>query len=166
MVEYLFKMALMQKERGDSMEKIRMMNWLVEIDVNQTRAFYRKDIEICNCLDCENYRQAWKQEDTSVIEIFKTLGIDPTKPRHLSCFGEEQDGLHFYSGNYHIIGKLIEGKYCTDSDWNDPYTIKVKNFTFGFHKKVMCIPEDFPEPVLQLEFENRIPWLLKEEPEN
>lgn len=148
------------------MEKIRLMNWLVEVDVNKTNAFYQKDIGICDCLDCENYRQAWKQEDASVIEIFATLGIDPAKPSHLSGFGEEQDGLRLYHGSYHVIGKLIEGKHCTDSDWDDPYTIKIKNFTFGFHKEVTFIPDDFPQPVLQLEFENRIPWVLEVEPED
>ena len=148
------------------MKQIRLMNWIINADVNMTKDFYSKDIELCNCLYCENYMEACNHVDSSVMEIFAMLGINPSKPSHLSEFGEMQDGLRLYHGSYHIIGKLIEGKYCTDSDWNNANTAGIKNFTFGFNKDLTFVHDDFPHPVLQLEFEARIPWVLNEKPED
>ncbi|MFK4998439.1 hypothetical protein ACI2OX_17275 [Bacillus sp. N9] len=73
-------------------------------------------------------------------------------------------GLRLYIGSYHIVGKLVEGEYCTNSEWNDTNTAKNKNFLFGFEKDIMFLHNDFPHPALQLDFEARIPWVLNEKP--
>lgn len=44
--------------------------------------------------------------DSTIVKVFASLGIDPAKPRHLSEFGEIEDGLRLYIGNYYIAGKL------------------------------------------------------------
>ncbi|WP_183041179.1 hypothetical protein [Salipaludibacillus neizhouensis] len=67
---------------------INLMKWMVEVDINKTKNFYSKDIEFCDCLYCENYMEASKHVDSSVLEIFVALGIAPSKPSHLSEFGE------------------------------------------------------------------------------
>lgn len=143
-----------------------MMNWLLEVDVDKTKGFYGKDIELCNCLYCENYMEACKHLDSPIIEVFTTLGVNPSKPSHLSEFGEMEDGLRLYHGSYHVVGKLVEGLYSTSSEWNDVNTAEVGKFTFAFEKDLMFVHDDFPYPVLQLEFEARIPWVLNEKPED
>ncbi|OLS33358.1 hypothetical protein [Bacillus sp. MRMR6] len=147
------------------MDQIRWMNWVVEVDVEQTKDFYTKDMERCHCLYCENYMEASKLLDSSLVKLFFTLGINPSKPSHLSEFGERRDGLRLYVGSYHIVGKLVKGELCTDSEWNDATTAKLDNFTFAFGKDVMFLHDEFPHPVLQLEFEARLPWVLNEKPE-
>lgn len=147
------------------MKQIRLMNWLLEVDVNKTKEFYCKNIELCNCLYCENYMEACKHIDSSVMKVFTTLGINPSKPSHLSEFGEMKDGLRLYIGNYHIVGKLVEGEYCTDADWNDTNTARIENFTLGFGKELMFVHDELLRPALQLEFEARIPWVLDEREE-
>ena len=148
------------------MEQISLMNWLLEVDVEKTKDFYSKDIELCDCLYCQNYMEACNHIDNSVMEIFATFGINSSKPSHLSFFDEMEDGMRLYHMNYHIVGKLVEGAYCTDSEWNKSNTAEIENFTFGFNKDLIFVHDDFPNPVLQLEIEARIPWVLSEKPED
>lgn len=148
------------------MNEIRLVKWLLEVDVEKTREFYKNEIAFCTCLYCENYMEACKYLDLSVMEVFTTLGITPSKPSHLSEFGEMEDGLRSYSGSYHVVGKLIEGEYCTDAEWNDANTAQIGNFTFGFDQNLSFVQNDFPLPVLQVSFEVLIPWLLNENPED
>lgn len=146
------------------MKQIKLMKWLLEVDVDKTRGFYNKDIELCDCLSCENYMEASKQIVSPVLDVFSMLGITPSKPSHLSEYGEMEDGLRLYIGSYHIVGKLVEGEYCTGSEWDETNTAKIQNFTFGFEKELMFVYDEFPRPVLQLEFEALIPWVLNEKP--
>lgn len=59
---------------------------------------------------------------------------------HLSEVGETENGLRLYIDYNDIVGKIIEGEYGTDSDWNNPNTIEVENFIFGFDKHLMFCP--------------------------
>ena len=146
------------------MKQLRVKKWLLEIDVVKTREFYHKDIELCDCLSCENYMEATKHINTQVLEIFTMLGITPSKPSRLSEYGEMEDGLRLYIGRYHIVGKLVEGEYCTDSEWDETNTARIQNFTFGFNKELMFAPNELRGPVLQVDFEANIPWVLNEKP--
>jgi len=142
------------------MEKIEFMDWLLEVDVDKTKEFYNKEFELCDCLYCENYRKACKYLSLSVKELFAMLGIHPSKPSHLSEFGEMADGMRIYGGCYHLVGKIVEGEYCTSSTWNDANTAEIGNFTIGFEKDLMFVHDDFPHPVLQIGFEAKMPWVL------
>ncbi|GGA74807.1 hypothetical protein [Ornithinibacillus halotolerans] len=148
------------------MKLIRLLNWSLEVDVGKTKEFYEKDIELCKCLYCKNYMEAVKYIDPSIIEVFTALGINPSKPSHLSEFGEMENGLRLYIGSYHLVGNLIEGEYCTDSDWTDTNTSIIGNFTFGLGKELVFVHDELPRPVLQLDFEARIYWVLNEKPED
>ncbi|AJD89590.1 hypothetical protein JMA_02730 [Jeotgalibacillus malaysiensis] len=147
------------------MNEIQLKNWSIALDLAQTKTFYRKQTHWCSCLDCENYREATKYIDSSIAKIFTALGIDLSKPSHLSEFGEMEDGTHLYMGCYHLTGQLTAGPHCSDEDWHDGNTVKVQNFTFGFSTEVTFAHEDLSEPVLQLNFEAQVPWVLEEKPE-
>lgn len=146
------------------MKRIRLLNWSLEVDVGKTKEFYEKDIELCHCLYCENYIQAIKSIDPLIKELLTMLGINPSKPSHLSEFGEMENGLRLYTGSYHIVGILIEGKHCTDSEWDETNTARIGNFTLGFKKEAMFVHDELPRPVLQLDFETQIPWVLNQKP--
>jgi hypothetical protein len=147
-------------------KQIHLMKWLLEVGLQQTEEFYRKEIEMCHCLYCDNYMEACKQMDSSIMEVFTTLGITPSKPSHLSEFGEIEDGSRLYIGSYYLVGKLVEGEYCRDSEWNETTTASIGNFTFGFEKELLFVPDELKPPVLQLDFEARMPWVLNEKPED
>ncbi|GEN89800.1 hypothetical protein MKY30_08150 [Oceanobacillus sp. FSL W8-0428] len=80
------------------MKQIRLMKWLLEVDLYKTEKFYTKDIEICDCLYCRNFIEASKHFNPAIIEVFTGLGINLSKPSHLSEFGEQEDGLRLILG--------------------------------------------------------------------
>lgn len=73
--------------------------------------------------------------------------------------------MHKYIGSYHLVGKLLEGNATTSDNWNETNTIKIEKFTFAFTNELEFLPEDFPVPALQLDFEVDIPWVLEEQPD-
>ncbi|MNO09005.1 hypothetical protein D3C81_2319480 [compost metagenome] len=68
------------------------------------------------------------------------------------------------------MGELISGPDCwvetseeiSHLDTNN--MIEINGFKFGFTHGVISLPDGFPKPTLQLEFEGAIPWVLKEMP--
>lgn len=148
------------------LQQIRIANWLLEVDVEKTREFFNEGTEVCNCLYCNNFVEACKQLDTSVASIFNRIGINPAIPGHLSDYPTMDDGIRKYIGNYHIVGRLLEGELCSTSNWNDTNTVQIKNFTLRLSKDLEFVPKGFPNPVLQLEFDANIPWVLDEKPDD
>jgi hypothetical protein len=77
-----------------------------------------------------NYMETCRYLASPALEIFQIFGINPLKPIRLSEVGETQRGLRLYIS----LGKIIEGGYGMDSDWDNPNTIEVENVTFDLIK--------------------------------
>lgn len=146
-------------------QQIKIANWLLEVDVEKTKAYYEKGIEVCDCLYCNNFVEVTKELDAGVLELFHRLGINPAMPAELSEFLTTNREMHKYIGSYHLVGKLLEGNATTSDNWNETNTIKIEKFTFAFTNELEFLPEDFPVPALQLDFEVDIPWVLEEQPD-
>lgn len=147
------------------MKQVKILNWVLKIDQARTMNYYQKTSPYCPCLYCKNFSAASKQLDTRITGIFNALGVDAAKPNHLSEFGEVGDGVRLYEGSYPFIGELIEGLSARNSEWSTINTATIENFTFAFNHELSFIDEEMPKPILQLDFEARIPWVLSEEPE-
>jgi hypothetical protein len=147
------------------LQQIRIANWLLEVDIDETREFYNKGIEVCSCLYCNNFEEACKHLDSSVATVFRRLGINPAKPGHLSDYPTMEDGIRNYIGSYHLVGRVLEGELCIMSNWKDTKTVQIKNFTVGFSEDLEFVPKGFTNPVLQLDFEASIPWVLDDKPD-
>lgn len=141
--------------------QLKIANWLLELDSNQTQKFYAKGVDICNCAYCSNFTASAGRMSSKFIALLAALGIDPKMPAELSEFPSNEEGLHTYLGFYHFTGTIIEGELTTSSTWKESNTLKLDNFTIGFSTELMFVPEDFPAPVLQLEFEVDLPWVLE-----
>lgn len=144
------------------LQQIRIATWLLEVDIDKTREFYNKGINVCSCLDCKNFVVACKHLNPSIANLFNELGINPAMPAHLSQFPTEDTLEKLYIGIYHLIGKVLEGELSTSSNWNETNTIEIKNFIIGFSDDLEFVPGGFPNPVLQIDFEAKIPWVLDE----
>ncbi|PLS17011.1 hypothetical protein CVD28_14340 [Bacillus sp. M6-12] len=142
------------------LETIKIENWLIEVNVDKTLEFYRKDLNICSCLGCNNFVEACKYIKTPVLDVFRKLGINPAKPAHLSEFPTMEDGVRQYIGSYHFVGRVFEGEMSTLSNSNETNTFEIENFAFGFSVDLEFVPEDFPSPVVQLDFDAYIDWVL------
>lgn len=154
------------------MRQIKIMNWILEVDVERTREFYQGYHQIthgCDCLFCKNFVAAVEQLPHEVLEFFHSLGIDPTKEGEVSEFCENADGTHLYSCFYHIVGQLISGPDCwTKTDEEISHLtgnfLEISGFTFGFTYCISLLPDDFPRPAVQLEVQGNVPWVLEMNP--
>lgn len=140
------------------MERLVIGPWTLEIDRKKTAEFYQQHHLItddCSCHYCANYSLACENFSQEVLDMFKRLAIDPKKEGEVFTADEKEDGTLLYSGFYHVIGRIVHGP--------DGEMALVDGLPITFSKETDLVPEGFPEPVLQWDFEMDVPWLLDEE---
>lgn len=79
------------------MRQINIGDWVLEIDFEGTKAFYHTYHQItedCACIFCKNYVAAVELLPQTVLDFFRSLGIDPTKEGEVSEYCENEDGTH------------------------------------------------------------------------
>ena len=145
-------------------QQIRIYDWLLEIDAEQSRKLSERESEECTCLYCRNFYEASGHLSPSVSDFLAKLGINPAQPHHLSDFPAENQRNRIYIGNYRLVGRVLKGELCTNSEWKASNTLQVNNFRFGFSQESQLETRVYDVPVLHLEFEASIPWMLDEEP--
>lgn len=161
---------------------IQLADYILDVDVERTRTYYeRPDVpttsEGCTCWGCRNFDKAIVTAPATVTDFLHSLGIDPRKPLEVfSVKGErEPDGTVWYNGWYHVCGKVIKnsdnvqvhvddkGREIVTYDWAKAYTPDAE-----YPFEIMPMPQtdllhkDFPTPAIQLEFDTRLPYVLKE----
>jgi hypothetical protein len=144
--------------------KIQLNDWILEVDVERTSKFYNdiNDEIQCDCLDCQNYRM-YLTKNEGVWSFFQKLGVNTFKDGDYTSYGVHENGRLVYQGVYHIVGVIVSGPTVVTDKWSTTNLIKVEDFNIGFSNELRCVHADFPEPIIQLEFEANIPWLLEKE---
>ncbi|PRP50648.1 hypothetical protein C7B63_09480 [Bacillus halotolerans] len=136
-------------------QTMRIGDWVIEADVEETRRQYAKDIEdMCGCLLCENDREVMKTLQREKAQMFEEFGLQPSVCTDINEFGQEGD-RHLYVASYFIVGRIIEGKKEWDPDRN-------WYISFEVPRDDHFIPEGFPKPVLQLDCVTLLPWIMEE----
>ena len=154
--------------------QFRFANYLLEIDADKTRNFYQSAERItegCTCPGCRNFEKAVDSFPEEVKHFFKEIGIAPEKAAEVFANCPEDNGRKiFYGGFYHICGKVLNG----DSPWipegenayhwasGNTYQI-AEGYKVGFENGGALIEDNFPEPVMQMEIEFHVPWVLEED---
>lgn len=156
------------------MDRLKLGQWLIEFDRAATMDFYSKHhliTEDCSCSSCRNYVKACEDFPVEVLKFFDSLGIIPAKEAEVYQCCQNEDGTYQYGGFYHVVGRLIEGSDCwipvDDSGgemMDSSHEFKIDGFFFGFTYRKALVPKGFPEPVLQMEFQAKIPWIIEDEP--
>lgn len=154
-----------------TVKELRFSNWIVQVDIERTREFYEKFYEItegCECIHCKNYVEACDSYCDEVKQFFNELGIIPTKEAEVYQLYEIERGKHLYGGFYHLVGRILEGKDCWQPVFENTRTQDLVNLTddfkYGFSNDNALVDEIFPKPIIQLEFEAIIPWVLDKNP--
>ncbi|MFZ7824288.1 MULTISPECIES: hypothetical protein [Priestia] len=145
-------------------QTIKINNWILEIDVEETQKQYLKKWDLCDCLYCLNFYEAMKSRPKIELQFFYQLGINPSQCNHLSHFDPQENGLHFYIGCYHLVGKVSHQTPLEIINSDDAIEIS-NNLHIGFSNDLEFVPGGFTRPVLQLNFEIEVPWVLAEEPD-
>ncbi len=149
--------------------------FVLDADPGRTRAYYETDPGIgCECAGCRNYKRAVAELPAAVRDFFSALGIDPAKPAEVYVNCTNADRTLWYGGFYHLCGTLIQGQggwHVIASDetgrtsaWDRESCWPVdERFHVAFTKDIALLEPGFPQPVLQLEIDASLPWLLEEE---
>ena len=149
----------------------RFGNYTLDVDVERTRAFYaRGDVKTtsqqCTCAGCQNYDKAILKMPAAVTDFLESLGLDPRKPAEAFDVmgGLAEDGKVLYNGFYHLCGVRLQGedawvktaKDMKHLDGDRMYAVD-GDFKVSFEEEVCLLHEAFPTPVLQMEFDARLP---------
>ena len=142
----------------------------LDIDVDRTRQFYQnEDYEFCTCAGCRNFAKAYPFLPDAVQGFFRQLGVDIGKPAEITAYVSRDGNMTFYDGFYHICGSILDGREPfiqideRHFQLDERMTIKLTPDHFiYFTSKCGLVEKDFPTPVIQLEIQGNIPWVLNE----
>lgn len=148
-------------------------NYTVDVDVDKTKKIYNKLPLItqgCDCDGCRNFEKATEVLPESVRAFFDDLGVDLKKVVECYVNCKNEDGTLLYGGFCHVCGTLIQGKSAwvniskTHSYYNTDFTYLLdKNFHISFQEECLMVEEQFEAPILQIELDANIPWVLDKE---
>ena len=147
-------------------EQMRVLDWMLEVDKDATRTAYDRLPIItctCTCTYCRNYLAAVPLLPKDLLAVCNSLAINPTKAAEVWEV-TDADGTHLYGGWYHLVGKIVTSKNGGLLQIGATRLLS-NHFTVTFTNQVAMVPEDFPTPVLQMEFTGKVPWVLEEPPE-
>jgi len=156
------------------MEEIQFDRWQLACDPQATRAAYAlTEIDTSIDSDWDSGRNWAKARDQGlvypeeVIALFAQLGIDYQREAELYRLARLDSGLHEYGGWFHFVGSIRSGRDAlipvSPTAWH--YDLKQISTTFalGFTARVDLVKPSFKgHPLVQLEFDAKIPWLLGE----
>ena len=135
------------------------------VDVEATRAYYashNEDWITCQCDVCRNFAQAVGTLPQAVRDFFQALGLDVEKPGELMYYQGTPTTLSG-GGWYHLVGRILEGdtmpgaKEVFPAGW---YELS-DGFSVAFKSQCDLLPDDFPRPCFQMEFNHQMPWVLE-----
>ena len=142
----------------------------LDIDLDRTRQFYKnKDWEFCTCAGCRNFVKAYPLITEVVQQFFEQFGIDIGKPAEITAYNSNDGNMTFYDGFYHICGTVLAGKNpfrqidARAYQLDEQYALKLTDdFSVFFTERCALVDKDFPRPVIQMEIQCNIPWVLDE----
>jgi hypothetical protein len=143
--------------------------WLIEHDPDATRrCFAQLPVGTgCTCNQCRNFEAAaGRTFPAAFLALAEDLGLDPTKPTELCHWCQEPPGLYLTGGWFHLVGSILSGEdvmHWVDGTGVFRFEELVPGLEFGFTARLALVPGVFAGlPVVQLEFQTRVPWVLAE----
>ena len=142
----------------------------LDIDVERTRHFYaNEDYAFCTCAGCRNFAKAYHLLPEAVQQFFRKFGIDIGKPAEMTAYVSHDGNLTFYDGSYPICGSILNSPKLWSqidekrSQLDEHAAIQLTSDHFAYFTGTCGLVEDnFPLPVIQLEIQGLIPWVLEE----
>lgn len=143
----------------------------IDVDVEKTRKFYSGAELIskgCQCDGCLNFERAVDRLPQKTRDFFSSLGVDMKRICECWVYCAKDKNTLSYGGLCHICGTLLGGesawkmKNSSMAYWDDEATYSLSSdFAVSFDDRIDMLEEDFPLPVIQLDFTADIPWVLE-----
>ncbi len=147
------------------MEIIKYRNWEIEFNHEKTKKMYsiiaQGSSNECECEECQNFRIVKDSIYPEEIKtLFTTLGIDINKEIENYCMDPDLS-KHLSAGWFHFVGKVKELTH-TNPDKSLYFEEISPDFQIGFDFRSpgLVIKEFIDEPIVQVEFNVRVPWKL------
>lgn len=153
-------------------ETVRFGRWTVRSDRAATRKAYALLIADASRTELTaNYANFVMARDRGIVypsmalDLFERLGINPDAQVEVSHFGRLESGLHLYGGWFHFVGVIVGGVDAKDLVAAQAWQLRLepasKQLALGFTEQADLIPSPFAgHPVVQLEFEAKVPWII------
>ncbi len=148
------------------MERLEFGRSILSYDSEATRRAYGAVTsgapEECGCTDCRNFAAARGSIYTAeVLDILDRLGVDHRKEAEIYYGGPIGGGRHVYGGWFHFVGSVESG----EDAWAPGGMLRVEHcddsFEIGFSRSLALVPDAFRGgPLVQLEFQAKVPWVL------
>ena len=133
----------------------------INVDEARTRTYYaNKSFNDCECLYCHSFAAHATKFAPYVHAFFHSLGIDDLRHiAELTPCCETEDGRYHSGGFYHLCGAIVDPVPA------EPELLPIgKDFSvFITGKTPDLLPEDFPQPAVQLEIDAIFPLLPTQE---
>ena len=140
--------------------------WSIRFDQEVTSERYRQTSSlVCDCTDCVNFRTAGELAfSAQFLLLLRQLGIDPLKPAELCHYGTSGESMPT-QGWFHFVGHLDGGRDAWHQTGESTHVLDPEPFpgmkSIGFTSQLAQVPDAFSgHPMVQLEFETVVPWLI------
>ena len=142
----------------------------LDIDAARTRRFYETAEDfLCDCAGCRNFRKAVPMVPDAVHAFFRQFGVSIGNPAEMTAYVSRDGNTTYYGGFYHICGTILAGKDPWQEVGDGVHQLNAhcargphKDFSVFFTEMCALVEEDFPTPVIQMEVECHLPWVLEE----
>ncbi len=146
------------------MTELRIGDQTIRFDRDRTAAVYESlehgFADECDCLFCKNFvAQRHLVYPESFRALLAKLGLDPNKEGESFESGRVEDGCHLYGGWFYFVGEIVTAGERTCSVPGSHHF----QFFFTAHPSAAAFRD---EPVLALEFEAHLKWVLAESAES
>jgi hypothetical protein len=142
------------------MKEVVFRGWQLAYDAEATSRAYALarpvGPERCGCRECRNFVAARSRAyPADLQQLATTVGVSPLTETEVYEFGAVEaagPNLRLYGGFFHFAGSIIK----------DPGSLAEQVY---FLSQRHLLPESFGSaPVVQVEFQFHVPWLLAEPP--
>lgn len=152
--------------------RFELGKYLLDIDIERTKAFYayaEKITDGCICQGCRNYAEWATSLSTEPKWTLARMGIFLEKAAEVYVNHPNDDGSLFYGGFYHLCGRIVQG----NEPWRqmaenvktfneDAFVSLAENYQVAFTEEIALLEKNFPTPVIQMEIMANVPFILPE----
>ena len=141
------------------MTQITYRDWVLECDVDATRAGYETisagGAETCDCAGCQNFlAQRDAVYPAEVLDLFNELGVNYKRDAETYHMARLEPGVHLYGAWFHFVGSIVKEPI-------GPATLD--NFTIDFIPDKALAAKAFEnQRLVQIETTVKLPWVLSE----